>query len=68
MDIFDSLQRVMNAAESYPCITDNDIVDRNDEISIILKEISNNIIDLFENIDYQIKGFEGGGLNFKKKR
>lgn len=60
---------MVNAAESYSCITDNDIVDRNDEISIILKKISNNIIEAFENRNYQIKGFEavgieGGGLNF----
>lgn len=72
VQIFNSLQRVVNAAESYPCITDNDIVNKNDEISIILNKISNDIIELFENRGYQVKGFEGvaiedGGLNFKKK-
>lgn len=66
-NIFTSLPRVVKAAESYPCITDNDIVERNDEISIILKRISSDIIEEFENRNYQIKSFEGGGLNFKKK-
>ena len=66
-NIFTSLIRVINAADSYPCITDNDIVDRNDEISIVLKRISNDIIEAFENRNYQIKSLECEDLNFKKK-
>lgn len=73
INIFTSLPRVINAAESYPCIADNDIVERNDKISIILKRISSDIIEEFEDRNYQVKVFEGirledGGLNFKKKR
>ena len=71
-NIFTSLPRVVNATDSYSYITDNDIAYKNDEITIILKKISNHIIEVFENRNYQIKGFEGvgfddGGLNFKKR-
>lgn len=71
-DIFTSLPRVVYAAESYPCITEKDIVYKNDEITLVLKEILNTLIKEFENRNYSIKGIEGvglesGGLNFKKR-
>lgn len=72
-NIFNSLQRVVNSVDSYPCITDEDIVNRNNEITSVMNKISNDIIEEFGKRNYQIKGFEGaglycGGLNFKKKR
>lgn len=71
-NIFTSLPSVLNAADSYHCITATDIVYKNDEITIVLKKISDDIIEEFEERNYRIKGFEGvglecRGLNFKKR-